>query len=186
MISRASTIARIQHRRMAEPPFRSQPPNVCGPLKEQGGKEGGSDRRERKDGETGLAAMAVSLWRGKASWLKLKIGRKLMEARSSRGCQIFAWRATRRRISMEPVKRSPFPAARRRVGFEGGGGPLNHFLREKWNFRQDTIRRSAVAVADAKRLYSSALRLFVRPLLPLRGPFAAETRRRRGCLLPPR
>lgn len=46
------------------------------------------------------------------------------------------------------------------------GGPLNHFLRENWNFRQEAggYDRDTVAVVDAKRLRSSFLLISLRGL----------------------
>lgn len=72
-----------------------------------------------------------------------------MEARS-RGCQIFAWQPTRQESPWSPheILETSFVLVATALSsspldFHGGGGPLNHFLRENWNFRQevgDTIR----------------------------------------------
>jgi len=190
MISRASTIARIRHRRNGGTAVPFATPERLrtseGARGEEGGGRGERQAREkgRRDEIGGDGCLAVA--------------RQSVLAEIENRAEINGGTVLSRMPNICLASDTPenfhgahetLPLPRRSppgVGFEGGGGPLNHFLREKWNFRQDTIRRGAVAVADAKRLYSSALRLFVRPLLPLRGPFAAETRRRRGCLLPPR
>lgn len=84
-----SSVASI-HRgeRATELPRRLQPLNICG-SPERGRKLSGEEMEERWDWRRWLFRVE-----SKASWLKLKIGRKLMKARSRR-CQIFAWQPTR-------------------------------------------------------------------------------------------
>lgn len=102
-----------------------------------------------------------------------------MEARcrSARGCQIFAWPSETRQefpaadfpvlpsLDYFPVKSSPFlPCLSEGRRKAVDGGPLNHFLREKWNFRQEArrIRSEGRARRMPKAVIFERLRAFPR------------------------
>lgn len=95
-----------------------QPLNVCGSP-----KEGGRRIEVGLPGTRRLAATGCFARQSKASWLKLKIGRKLMEKARSRKRQIFAWQATRQEFprSSSRFARNP-PSSRRPSSITGKWG----------------------------------------------------------------